>query len=270
MPPMPSQPPGGPGCCCCGAQERRLHGRLWPERHRRGPATHRYGRWQVGILSPVLSWCAHCLLTVTVDVACWLLALHCTALYTGSRAENKPKKVPALLLYSVAGLVVACVALFLVALWAGRGDLFPSAGDSMPCSDGASCAPVLRVFIGWVGLYFSFLFSQSYRTFNAVSKGKGDIGAVKYGNAGGKYILTGNRTVANMMEQSFPFLASLALHALLVDAASAAQLGWLWLFSRTIYPLVFAMGPPMLFLSTLPGYVFLGMLTWPVGALAFA
>ena len=55
-----------------------------------------------------------------------------------------------------------------------------------------------------------------------------------------------------------------------MDAAKAAQLGWLWLLSRAIYPFVFAKGPPLLFVSTLPGYGFIGALLWPVGALAFA
>ena len=55
-----------------------------------------------------------------------------------------------------------------------------------------------------------------------------------------------------------------------LDAAKAAQLGWLWLLSRAIYPFVFAKGPPLLFVSTLPGYGFIGALLWPVGALAFA
>ena len=94
--------------------------------------------------------------------------------------------------------------------------------------------------------------------------------AVKYGTEGGRYTLTGDRTVGNMLEQSVPFLASLALHAVLVDATKAAQLGWLWLLSRAIYPFVFAKGPPLLFVSTLPGYGFIGALLWPVGALAFA
>ena len=188
---------------------------------------------------------------------------------TSYRAGSKPKKIPAALRHGVAGLVLASAGLFIAALWAGKGDLFPS-GENKPCSDGPSCSPVLRVFIAWVGLYFCFLFSQSYRVFNSVSKGKGDIGSVKYGNAGGRSILTGNRTVANMVEQSFPFLASLGLHALLVNVASAAQLGWYWLFFRAIYPFVFAMGPPMLFVSTIPGYALLGMLAWPVGKIAFA
>ena len=134
---------------------------------------------------------------------------------------------------------------------------------------------MLRVYVGWFALYFAFLFSQSYRTFNfshkQATEGKTtSLAKIKYSTDGGRYTLTGNRTVGNMLEQSVPFLASLALHAVLVDAAKAAQLGWLWLLSRAIYPFVFAKGPPLLFVSTLPGYGFIGALLWPVGALAFA
>ena len=78
---------------------------------------------------------------------------------------------------------------------------------------------------------------------------------VKYGNAGGRMGLAADRSVGNMMEQAIPFLVSLWLHALVVGAPSAAQTGWLWIASRAIYPLVFQMGLPYLFLSTIPGYL---------------
>jgi hypothetical protein len=67
-----------------------------------------------------------------------------------------------------------------------------------------------------------------------------------------------------MMEQSIPFLVSLGLHAALVDVGCAAQLGWWWLLFRAMYPLCFSRGIPILFVSTLPSYAFIGLLVWPI------
>ena len=54
----------------------------------------------------------------------------------------------------------------------------------------------------------------------------------------------------------------------LVSVDSSAQLGWLWLLSRLIYPVCFAQGIPILFVSTLPGYFFIAMLWQPIVTLA--
>jgi uncharacterized MAPEG superfamily protein len=143
-----------------------------------------------------------------------------------------------------------------------------------------NAAPVLRVTIGWAALYFSFLFYQSWSKFYALAvlkkeaKGSGgkapSFAEVKYGSAGRKYFtLNADRTVGNMMEQSFVFLAALWTHAVFVDVGSAAQLGWAWLLSRSIYPAAFAGGIPWLFISTVPGYIFIILLFNPVWQLAF-
>eukprot|EP01051_Picozoa_sp_SAG22_P021809 SAG22_NODE_4968_length_1120_cov_1.215475_1_plen_211_part_00 len=146
------------------------------------------------------------------------------------------------------------------------------AGEAVP-------APLLRVCVGWVALYFAFLFFQSASKFRAhdllkaAAKAKDEkapgFAAVKYGSAGNKFgALIGDRTAGNMLEQSIPFLTGLALHAVLVSVNSAAQLGWLWLLSRLIYPACFSQGIPLLFVSTLPGYLCIAMLWQPIVTLA--
>ncbi len=143
-----------------------------------------------------------------------------------------------------------------------------------------NAAPVLRVTFGWALLYFSFLFYQSWSMFYAHGVLKSEFkaadgkppsfGEVKYGSAGNKHFaLNGNRTVGNMMEQSPIFLAALWTHAAFVDVGSAAQLGWAWLLARSIYPAAFAGGLPWLFFSTVPGYIFITLLFYPVWQLAF-
>ena len=121
-------------------------------------------------------------------------------------------------------------------------------------------ADVAMVSISWVFLYLTFTCSVSATKLSPETQSKPPDSQLHWNL----------RVQGNMLEQSVPFLASLALHAVLVDATKAAQLGWLWLLSRAIYPFVFAKGPPLLFVSTLPGYGFIGALLWPVGALAFA
>ena len=88
---------------------------------------------------------------------------------------------------------------------------------------------------------------------------------VKYGEAGREFgTLVADRTVGNMMEQSFLFLVNLVLHASLVNVSSAVSYGWIWLLSRTYYPYAFYKGAPILFLSTFPGYCALLGLFYPV------
>ena len=88
---------------------------------------------------------------------------------------------------------------------------------------------------------------------------------VKYGEAGREFgTLVADRTVGNMMEQSFLFLVNLVLHASLVNVSSAVSYGWIWLLSRTYYPYAFSKGAPAVFLSTFPGYFALLGLLYPL------
>ena len=137
---------------------------------------------------------------------------------------------------------------------------------------------VIRVSLGWALLYFIFLFFQSATKFRAHSQVRAQhkknddapawaaptLREVKYYGAGGDLGLLGDRTAGNMLEQSVPFLLALWLHAIFVAPSTAARIGWCWLLSRAVYPVCFRAGVPWLFISTLPGYLFIGLLLLPV------
>ena len=125
-------------------------------------------------------------------------------------------------------------------------------------SDVNKYKPVIGVTVGWLLLYFTFLFRQSLTAFKVFEFVKAHapkrvgLEAVKYGQAGGKIMLEADRTVGNMVEQAVPFFVSLWAHARFVDPIRAAKLGWAWLAFRAIYPKVWGK-IPWLFFSTLPG-----------------
>lgn len=136
----------------------------------------------------------------------------------------------------------------------------------------------IKVTIAFVCLYYAFLLIQSmsknyiFMTQKDGDKDKGEgkqsFAKIKYGSTN-KIALMGDRTVGNLLEQSIPFLTALWLHAVFVDPASAAQLGWYYLGFRAIYPFVFFKGVPLLFVSTLPGYFLVWKLIYPVYTHAF-
>eukprot|EP00658_Telonema_sp_P-2_P022682 TRINITY_DN1906_c0_g1_i1.p1 TRINITY_DN1906_c0_g1~~TRINITY_DN1906_c0_g1_i1.p1 ORF type:complete len:192 (+),score=40.85 TRINITY_DN1906_c0_g1_i1:368-943(+) len=161
-------------------------------------------------------------------------------------------------------------------------------GTPPPAEHQHHYAPVARVTLGWLCLYYAFLFFQSATKFAAHDHAKRaaatakkqdaahgalevpSFGAFKYGNAGGRFTLTGERTAVNMLEQSVPFLGALWLHAVCISPSSAAQIGWCWLLFRAMYPAAFWMGIPILFVSTLPGYACINALVVPVAILVLS
>eukprot|EP00614_Pseudopedinella_elastica_P013805 CAMPEP_0172585440 /NCGR_PEP_ID=MMETSP1068-20121228/4865_1 /TAXON_ID=35684 /ORGANISM="Pseudopedinella elastica, Strain CCMP716" /LENGTH=119 /DNA_ID=CAMNT_0013379903 /DNA_START=124 /DNA_END=483 /DNA_ORIENTATION=+ len=76
---------------------------------------------------------------------------------------------------------------------------------------------------------------------------------IKYDSKSGLGLVS-DRTFLNMLEQSPLFLLGLWMHAVFISPDSAAAAGWLYLPFRAIYPVVFRMGMPWLFLSTFPNY----------------
>jgi len=140
----------------------------------------------------------------------------------------------------------------------------------------------IKVTVGFVSLYFFFLIGvqsgSKFYLYLTQGNGNGNDGdkhkekqsyiKIKYGSTD-KVAMMGNRTAGNMLEQSVPFLTSLWLHAIFVDTASAAELGWYWIGFRAIYPVVFYKGAPWLFVSTFPGYYYILKLVYPVYKQAF-
>ncbi len=175
------------------------------------------------------------------------------------------------------GSLCACSCLvFVYVLYRSLPDIYGTGSKLSLLNNPSGFAPVVRVMFGWISLYFTFLFYQSWTKFYALIQLKREarlsedkppsFADVKYRMAAGNkfFALNGDRTVGNMLEQSFPFLVSLWLHAFYADVGSAAQLGWIWLLFRAIYPAVFSKGIPFLLLSTVPGYTVLVLLCYPV------
>ncbi len=126
----------------------------------------------------------------------------------------------------------------------------------------------IKVTSAFFILYFSFLTFQSGSKFYLYFKQRGEnkdgkvsFAKIKYGSTD-KLAVTADRTVGNLVEQSIPFLAALWMHAVFVSPSSAAAYGWAYLLCRAFYPIVFYLGVPYLFISTIPGYVIIVRLVW--------
>lgn len=143
----------------------------------------------------------------------------------------------------------------------GLSDLF-GRGATGACSDSHSCGPVLRVVVAWLCLYFALtiVFGSALYEY-AIGEKHGSHSATEIGD----------RVRREMLEQSLPFLCVLALHATLLDSGSAAQLGWAWLLVRAVYPVLYPYalehGQVLLLVSTLPSYVIIAVLAWPLAGL---
>ena len=132
--------------------------------------------------------------------------------------------------------------------------------------------PIAYIVIASMLLYYIFLMMQSATSFHEFFKArqeyfdkkteksnKPDIVKIKYGSDN-LNVLTVNRTVANYTEQIIPFLVSIFLCSTFVSVTRATKLGWMWIFFRSFYPLVFRKGVPTVFLSTLPAYACIWMM----------
>jgi hypothetical protein len=132
----------------------------------------------------------------------------------------------------------------------------------------ASYAPVIKVTLFFTIMYFGFLMNQTLTKFvlffDAKKRDpKANLIKIKY-HSNEKLALVADRTVGNCMEQAIPFLSSLWLCAIFHSPDYAARMGWFWVISRVYYPFAFAGGLPWLFFSTVPGYIFIGLLWSPL------
>lgn len=136
-----------------------------------------------------------------------------------------------------------------------------------PAASISALKPCFFATGAWAGLYYMFLFLQSWSSFvgfkqlkqEAANRGEKapKYADVKYSRGGAQATIVQvmDRTVGNYMEQSLPLLVGLFFHAFLVSPASASAAAWVWVLSRTYYPLVYKAGSIQVFASTLPGYV---------------
>ena len=128
------------------------------------------------------------------------------------------------------------------------------------------------------GLYYIFLFMEAHTANRmwvraaVIAKRHGvqpkKLSEFKYFNAGGWQTLSAKRTVVNMIEQAFPIMLSLWMHAVFVDARRAGRLGWTYISFRALYPYAFNLMRKTkgmsIFASTFPGYAMILLLIWPV------
>ena len=77
--------------------------------------------------------------------------------------------------------------------------------------------PVINVTLGWILMYYGFLFRQSETTFKVVARVKKPFNSVKYGGSGGREVLEAARTAGNMLEQAPLFLSALWMNAAFVS-----------------------------------------------------
>eukprot|EP00967_Tisochrysis_lutea_P127196 scaffold215996_cov32-Tisochrysis_lutea.AAC.2 len=122
--------------------------------------------------------------------------------------------------------------------------------------------PTLFVVAGAISFLYGLLFLQAragYTTTMQLKETARKKGEKPPTLLGVKYLskelgtLWADRSVGNFLEQFVPFLVSLFAYALFVSANRASALGWIWLFFRGLYPLLFGKNPALL-LSTIPAY----------------
>lgn len=158
----------------------------------------------------------------------------------------------------------------------------PPSKLAKPALDMKRFRPVVLVSAAWMALYYCFLQGQAAAAFwvHRLRREAGKespklerrktltFAAVKYGTLNANYnlILTMDRSVGNMLEQTPPFLLALWLHALTASAADAAWFGWLWLMLRALYPFAFAhpsMSEKLWGLQRRIGISWVSFVTWP-------
>lgn len=124
----------------------------------------------------------------------------------------------------------------------------------------------LAVTCGYVSLHYAFLGNQAWTKYKLFLKSpEKDHKRVKFfAPQGDDEVFAADRTVGNTMEQMIPFLSSLWMHAVFVDPATATCHGVCYIAARALYPFVFKMGIPWLFLSTIPNYLSIVALLYPI------
>ena len=135
-------------------------------------------------------------------------------------------------------------------------------GPALEASDKiAALRPAALATIGATSLLYIFLYNQSRAAFVAfkLAKKEAKEGSkvsfldIKYGGKS-KVVLAADRAVGNMLEQLPAAMSTLWLVSLFVDGGLGGQLGWAWIATRALYPVLFTRGLPWILLSTLPGY----------------
>ena len=165
-------------------------------------------------------------------------------------------------LLSFGGVAGAAAGFFAVGFFAFQHGLPVSLNQ--PAQNSNDYIPAFYVTAAALCMLYVFLFNQTGTVFIEHGKAKRayrekktdkkpTLLQLKYSHDN-IHILAADRCAGNFLEQLVPFLVSVWCYATFVSATGAAKYGWLWLFFRSYYLLVFKKPFPALFLSTLPAY----------------
>lgn len=116
--------------------------------------------------------------------------------------------------------------------------------------------PLVIATACYFALFYTFMTFQSFTKLYlyATKKQKASLRELKYGDNKKGLNLCSDRTFLNLFEQSVPFLTSVWIYGLVVDATFAATLVYIYMSVRIFYPFVFRLGPPTILLVTGPNY----------------
>lgn len=158
-----------------------------------------------------------------------------------------------------------------------------------PAQQAQDYIPIVFVAFAAICLLYNYFFRQSLTAFHVLTKQKSDYKARTSNSESTKLLnslsqqnqrqqtqskpslteakynkvlhsreerekLCADRSAGNLLEQLIPFLVALFSYATFVNLHEAVIFGWMWVFFRSYYGLVFMKPFPTLFLSTLPAY----------------
>ena len=137
----------------------------------------------------------------------------------------------------------------------------------------------------YLSLYTVFQCFQSYNTFKLLAQKKREAKdkqakdgstttrvsyrSVKYYNSRDFLALWGDRTTGNFREWALVFLPLLWMHALFINPQVSFQQSLWYIFFRSLYPFLFRKGGLWVLASTLPSYVVLMVIGYPLFVQAF-
>jgi len=132
--------------------------------------------------------------------------------------------------FSMPGMMVfVVVSGLLIGGLLGKAGPSAAVGDEFPTV--SSLRGVALVTCAFVGSWYIFLGNQVGVKFTQGLSA--DVAA--------QAAMIADRGVYNALEQGFPFLALLWLHALFVNPETARLLGWVWVCARFLYPITYGM-----------------------------
>jgi hypothetical protein len=121
-----------------------------------------------------------------------------------------------------------------------------------------------KIILAYFGTFLWAMIFQTTSKFKAAAAHKkekaGRDSKIQFNRYTDPHILAGDRCVGNWQEWAIPFLLVFWLNVLLTGKEQL-HLGWVYVFSRALYPLLAVNGgitlsgaKPLIFIATMPGY----------------